>query len=157
MVDKKVDAVFISSYAAEAGALIRQLREYGFSGQIYSQSSLFDKNIVQEQSGVIDGTEITAPFFSPENKKEHVEQFRETYVKIYGEEPNVWAAYGFDAATLALKTIDSYHENSVALEKNILKTEFQGVTGNTSFNDDRTINKSLQIFRIKKTGFEKLK
>ena len=157
LMEKDIDALFISSYASEASGFIRQAREYGFKGQIYSQSSLYDKKIIEEYGNFVDGVEITAPFFNPENNLAHLDEFRMKYLKKFGEEPNVWAAYGFDVAFLALKSLKESRQNKSKIEDVVLNSTLQGVTGDTSFNPDRTVNKSLQIFKIENSEFIKVK
>ncbi|PCH96894.1 MAG: hypothetical protein COB83_04045 [Gammaproteobacteria bacterium] len=157
LMEKDIDALFISSYASEAGAFIRQVREYGFKGQIYSQSSLYDKKIIEDYGNFVDGVEITAPFFNSENKLNYLDEFRMKYLQKFGEEPNVWAAYGFDVASLALKSLKEAIQNKSKIEDVVLNSTLQGVTGETSFNPDRTVNKSLQIFKIENSEFIKVK
>lgn len=140
---KPVDAIFISAYGQEASLFVQQSREAGFNPLFLSQSSLYDQKLLADFASILEGTVFSAPFFTEERATPKVIAFRNAYKTKYGMDPSVWAAYGYDSASLIMTAIAQQIHTGKPLHSTIQGISMDGTTGPLSFNPDRTARRSM--------------
>jgi branched-chain amino acid transport system substrate-binding protein len=148
-----IDAVYVAAYKTEAFQIIRQLREQGFRGKVYSQSTLYDPETLTALGTAAEGIVFSAPFFTDQASSESIVAFRSAYQRKFGVPPNVWAAYGYDVASLALEAVEQARKSGAPLHMVVASMSFEGVTGTTRFTTERTAEKTMRIFTVRDGKF----
>ncbi|MFB9376348.1 branched-chain amino acid ABC transporter substrate-binding protein [Kineococcus gynurae] len=127
------DAVFFGGYYAEAGLLLRQMRESGLTTTFVTDDGAKDDGLI-EAAGAnnAEGTIITCPCLPPEEAEG---SFAEDYEAKYKTAPATYSAEGYDAATILLKGIADGKTTREGLLEWTAGYDEPGVTKQLKFND----------------------
>jgi branched-chain amino acid transport system substrate-binding protein len=156
MRSRNFEAIFMAGNKDDLVKFIRTCKEMNFNLPVFSQSTLFDKEIVDRFPEVLNGVKLTAPFFDIDDEsnsslKSFVEKFKANY-NVY---PDVWAAYGYDSVDLVKKTWDKDKETMI---KNLISVKDEiMLTGAISFEKNGSAVRSFTIYSIEKGEFTKVK
>ncbi len=129
-----VDGIYTASLPDEGYILLRQLRELGYKGQIFSVfDAVEDKLAALGQ--VAEGVYLPG-HISPVFKSEFTSKFKEKY----GKEPDMYAALGH---SIAINLINGLHSNSYKQER--LKEKLIGTKTDTAivgfeYKNDQTVS-----------------
>ncbi|MEB3225944.1 MAG: ABC transporter substrate-binding protein [Synechococcus sp.] len=108
-INAKPDLVIISGLAADAGNLVKQLRELGYNGLIVGGNGLNTSNIFPVCQAKCDGV-LVAQAYSAELDNEINRAFRDAYFQKNQKEPPQFSAQAFTAIQVfveALRKLDS--------------------------------------------------
>jgi len=117
--------VIVSGLAADGGNLIRQLREFGYTGVIVGGNGLNTANVFPVCQQFCDGI-IIAQAYSPAAESEINQTFRELYKAEQGKEPPQFSAQAFSAvqvfveALIRLDNITKLDTLDLATQRNLL-------------------------------------
>ncbi len=98
----KADAVFFGGYYAEAGLLVKQLRDAGIQATFVVADGVKDEGYITAGGDATEGTIITCPCLPPDKA---TGTFAQDYQTAFGSEPATYSAEGFDAAKVLLDGI----------------------------------------------------
>jgi len=153
------DAIFIPDAPKKAGLIIPQLAfndvkdTYLLGTNLWHSDSLIEMTRKYAQGAIIsDG-------FFPESSSEHVMDFVGTFHKTFNKKPEFIEAVAYDTAMILFQMVSRPDIRFRSVLKNELKkfTNFQGVTGLTSFGNDGDVQKKLYLLQIKGKSFVELK
>ncbi|WP_432563252.1 branched-chain amino acid ABC transporter substrate-binding protein [Kineococcus sp. SYSU DK003] len=146
------DAVFFGGYYAEAGLLLKQMRESGLTNEqvaFVSDDGAKDEGLVTAAgAAAAEGALVTCPCSPPEEVEG---SFVEDYTAAYGSAPATYSAEGYDAATILL---DGIAEGNVTREDLLayVKTyDKPGVTKQLKF-DDKGEPSAITVWAYKVEG-----
>jgi len=108
------DLVIVSGLAADGGNLVRQLREFGYTGLIVGGNGLNTANIFPVCQALCDGI-IIAQAYSYASDTEINNAFREIYVEAQGKNPPQFSAQAFTAVQVFVEALIAL-DNEVGLE-----------------------------------------
>ncbi len=98
----KPDAIFLAMLEEEAAVFMKQRKQLGLTGVTVVDSGV---GLTQRSLGLagdaFDGM-ITQRLFNPNSPDPAVQSFIKAFTAKYGEAPDIWSAYGWDAATLLM-------------------------------------------------------
>jgi branched-chain amino acid transport system substrate-binding protein len=97
------DTVFFGGYYAEAGLLVRQLRDSGFEGTFVVADGVKDPGYMDSARDAAEGTVITCPCIPADDPA--VAEFADAYEAEFGSAPGTYAAEAYDAAQIFLDGI----------------------------------------------------
>lgn len=150
------DAIFIAGFNPEAAQFVRDARRKRLRQPIIGSDGLNTSslwNIARESSMGI----VVASYFHPDNPDPALQDFITRYRKIYNDEPDTWAAQGYDAVNLiaeAIRRANSTVPSDVAGQLHLL-ADWQGATGMYTFNEDGdVIGKPLILVEQQKDAFQ---
>ncbi len=145
----KPAVVFIAAYLPETALFLRQAGQQGLNVKFVGLSTCYDPKLFELAGDAAGAVVFSAPVFDVESSAPVVSSFVNTYKQRYGNAPDLWAAYGFDAVGIAARALaSSAGKDSAGLRNALAATSaYQGVTGSTSFNPDRTVTKELLLLR----------
>ncbi|GGC53110.1 ABC transporter substrate-binding protein [Chelatococcus reniformis] len=134
------DLIVLGSLAEESAGILRQARQLGipkevvFVGTQSSISSKFFELAGPAAEGLIAGTAWYID--SPEPKNQ---EFVKKYEARFGRKPDIYSAYGYDAASLVINAIkEAGSGDRKAVRDNLAKTKnFPGVLGPIGFDAGR--------------------
>jgi len=146
---KEFDAMYIPGYYQEAGLIIKQARELGIEQPILGPDG-FDSETLMNLAGSKSLNEVYyTTAYTTINASEELEHFINAYRAEYNEEPNMFAALGYDAANLLIQAIEEAGSSDrAAIQKALLNIEFNGITGSFSFDDTHTPIKSVLVVTL---------
>lgn len=153
------DFIFYAALPQDVLQGIQLIRQAGFNVPVIGGDSYDEPDVWQSQSELGEVYFTTHAYLGGDNPKPEVQTFRQAYKKAYGgEEPNAFAALGYDAARLLIRAIERSGTASPEAIRQALTgiRDFSGVTGMISFGPDSRIpSKSVTIMEVR-AGAQKL-
>lgn len=142
------EALFIGGYYTEAAKIAQQAGEMGMAVQILGADGLCNKVFLEIGAEAVEGTYATSGFY-PDDPTPAVQNFVKAYQDLYGEEPDMFAAQGYDAAGIVIEAIKSKGSSTEEIRAGIAETkDFPGITGNTSIDDEGDTIKDVLILKV---------
>jgi len=143
------DSVLMSSQVAQMQAILRQIREAGYTGLILAPSSFYDQESVSAVGTPALGMIVAAYAFDISSQDPKVVSFRDSYRARFGAEAPQWAAYGWDAALPIIEAIRSGARTSLEIRDYISrKPQFSGLTGNFHFDQNGDVALPGRIYEV---------
>ena len=119
------------TYPKEGGIFVRQAKELSLSVPLYGGDNWGSPEFRNVAGDAAEGVFYTAP---SESTSPAFSSFAERYKATYGEEPDVFGAYSYDAAMAIFKAIEAAGTtNSEKVREALLKVSFEGVSGEIAF------------------------
>ena len=151
-VSLKPDAVYLAGYAEGIGSMIRELRKLRFKGRILTTSAFASTGAIDRVGDAAAGVYLTQIVFELDSDHAHIKKFVEAYRSKYNEDPDIYAAYGYDA----MRVLAAAANDRPALPGEIKKgfrdavDDFPGVTGSIKFDEKGDVRKFPRLYRISK-------
>ena len=115
--------------AAEAGRIVRQMRERGMNMPVVGTDRLVSSEFLDTAGDAGDGVEA-AFWFDPERREPNWLEFKRRFLERFGHGPDAFAAYGYDAARLVIDTVREHGLNRARIRDGLTAVrEYRGVTG----------------------------
>lgn len=131
---KNFDAIISPTYPKEGGLLIKQIKELGINTKLYGGDNWGAPEFLKIAGSAAEGVNFTFP---SDSKSPLWNEFVKKYQTTYGEEPDIIAAYAYDAASAIVEAIKRANLISAdEIRKQLLMLSFEGVTGNISFKEN---------------------
>ncbi|MBN2136689.1 MAG: ABC transporter substrate-binding protein [Sedimentisphaerales bacterium] len=126
-----LDAVVSPTYPKEGGIFVRQAKELGLSVPLYGGDNWGSPEFRNVAGDAAEGVFYTAP---SESTSPAFSSFAEQYKAKYGEEPDVFGAYSYDAAMAIFRGMEAAGTtNTEKVREALLKVSFEGVSGEIAF------------------------
>ena len=149
---QEADFIFFSALPQDVLAGIKRIRQEGFTVPVVGGDSYDAPDEWENQSQLGEVYFTTHAYLGAGNQRPEVQAFRQTYSEANdGEEPNAFAALGYDAAQLLIQAIEQASTSSpeAILESLSSIQNFEGVTGTISFvQNSRIPSKSVVIMEV---------
>ena len=145
-----VDSILLASHYGPSAIFLQQLRQAGLEQQVVGPETLYNPELITLAGEAANGVITTTYFFPGDPAKA---KFVEDYSAKYGREPDLWAAYAYDAIAIAAAGAKALAEAGQPITREALRDAiddlppFDGVTGVTEFVDG-TPAKDLTILKI---------
>ncbi|MBG0858432.1 MAG: ABC transporter substrate-binding protein, partial [Bacteroidales bacterium] len=141
------DAVLIWGNATESALILKQIRELGMIQPVYASDRIVSNEFLKLAGNLAEGL-VTTCQYNPQADDPKLKAFKESYIKRFGMEPDVFAAHAYDGMNILIAAIRKAGLNR-ALIRDVLtdmKTfqGYHGVTGKVIF--DATWNNIRPIF-----------
>ena len=95
------------------------------------------------------GVFLTQSVFELDSEHSHVKTFVESFKEKYGEEPDIFAAHGYDAMKLIATVMEGRRPLPSEVPKGFREiNDFPGVTGSVQFNDKGDVLKLPRVYII---------
>jgi branched-chain amino acid transport system substrate-binding protein len=151
--EKKADAVFVSGFFREAGAVLKQAHERGMNlaflgGDGWESDELF--GVAGEAIEDVNSRIYIASHFSPDVKRSKVRGFVANFLEIEGRRPNTSSALGFDAGGVLVEAITQAAEPiPEGVRAALLGVYHEGVTGRIDIDSTRNTTKRVIILQAR--------
>jgi branched-chain amino acid transport system substrate-binding protein len=150
----KPEIIFIPGYLEEIVKILNQAKEIGIKSQFLTISTAYDETLFSLAKNTSEGLILSAPFYDQASRQPEIVTFQESFKNKYNETPNVWAAYGYDALKIIKKSYDNSLSNNSPLTDELSKIkDFMGVTGKTTFLENRKVEKQLRMMIVNNNKF----
>ncbi len=142
-------AVYITAYGEAVGQIIAELRSRGYKGKVLTTSAFASPRFIVPAGNAANGVILTQSVFELDSDHAHIKHFVDGYKAKYGEDPDIFAAHGYDA----LRVIAAALEGRPALPNEVpggLRDieDFLGVTGSIQFNEKGDVLKYPRVYII---------
>jgi ABC-type branched-subunit amino acid transport system substrate-binding protein/predicted negative regulator of RcsB-dependent stress response len=153
------DAIFIPEAPKKAGLIVPQLAFYDVTDIYLLGTNLWHSpKLIEMARQYVQDAILTEGFFA-ESASEEVFDFVQVFYKTFGRKPEFIEAVAYDTAMILFQMISRPDIRFRSSLKNNLKnlTDYQGVTGLTSFDENGEVRRKLYLLQIKGSRFVELK
>mgnify|MGYP000878736096 FL=1 len=147
------DLLFIAAMYSDTGLILQQAKQLKLEVPILGPSSLNNAQLITMAGEAAEGVYLTSNFF-PEDPNSIVKGFVEEYKKAYGVEPDQFAAVAYDTLGMLVKAIETAGTDRKAIRDALAQIkDYEGVTGKTSFDENRDVQKAMVTLQIRDGKF----
>ena len=152
---KNPDLIFIPGNLNSMSSLLIQAKQLNLETKFLSISTFYDPKILELTKDASEGVMFSTPMFNiNDTKSEEIQGFAKKYLNKYGVEADILGGYGFDVINITLKSLRNGN-NSDSIKNSLYNiSNFPGVTGNTTFDENGDVIKELKIMIVKNGKFE---
>jgi branched-chain amino acid transport system substrate-binding protein len=136
----KVDAVVIWAEAPDAALILKQMRAAGMKQPVFGSSRMCYPQLIEIAGSAAEGL-VTTSAIDPKRSDAKWDQFKKEYRAKYNEEPDAYAAYGYDGMNLFIGAVAKGGLNRGKVMdalREYRNHEYEGVAGRAKF--DQTLN-----------------
>lgn len=149
------DIIFFPGNKNFMVTILKQSKNIGLKSTFITISTFNDNEILKLTKGFSDGVIFSTPAFDINNNSPEMTKFRTEFKRIYHEEPDILAGYGYDVVNVALIGVIGANNSDSIINKLLRMKNFRGVTGNASFDSNGDVIKSLEVMIVKNNKFER--
>ncbi|WP_083931138.1 ABC transporter substrate-binding protein [Kaistia granuli] len=146
-----VDSILLASHYGPSATFLQQLRQAGLEQTVVGPETLYNPELITLAGDAANGVITTTYFFPGDPTKV---AFVDAYKAKYGRDPDLWAAYAYDAIAIATAGAKALADAGKPVTRDALRDAiadlpaYDGVTGVTKFVNG-TPAKDLTILKIK--------
>lgn len=150
-----VDSIFLASHYGPSAIFLKQLRQAGLKQPVGGPETLYNPELLTLAGDAAEGI-ITTTYFFPGDPRQAA--FVKAYSSKYGRDPDLWAAYAWDAVAIAAQGATALVKAGKPVTRAALRDAvddlppFHGVTGTTEFVDG-TPDKDLTLLVVKNGAY----
>lgn len=138
LLSSKPDALVVWGEAELAGKALKRARELGLDVPAYGPARVISDQFLADAGDAAEGF-VAVSTFDPTSANPEWTAFRNAYRERWGEEPDGFAAHGYDGMNLVLDAVRKAGLNRVRIRNALAAVErYQGATGLIVF--DNTFN-----------------
>jgi branched-chain amino acid transport system substrate-binding protein len=146
----KPGAVYVAAYWNDIVNIIKELRAAGFQGKILTTAAFATPRAVAEAGKDAEGVFFTQTVFEASSDAEPSRSFVAAYRAKYGENPDLYAAHGYDAMLVLLEALRQGGPQPSSFWKGMRSIRaFSGVTGALQFDEKGDVKKFPRVYVIK--------
>jgi ABC-type branched-subunit amino acid transport system substrate-binding protein len=147
------DAIFLAGTTPNGAYLIKQFREMGIQTPFFSGDGLDGSKFLTIAGDAAEGTVVTSPF-NPQVDNQLVRDFNNSFEKRFHLPPKTWEAVGYDSVKLLAFAIQKSGSTVPLVVSSTLRfmEQWQGVTGNYSFQENGELNEKTLYFKEVRNG-----
>lgn len=147
--DAGVEAVYSSGAYAQAAPFISQYLEKNSDVTFVLSAGCFSQEFLELAGEAAEGVVLGTSFFYG-SEDENVKNFTEKFVEAYGANPNTFAGQIYDATYAILNAMEAGGDTDrETVIENLPATDFQGVTGKITFDEEGNCLKQQVLLEIK--------
>lgn len=135
--------------------VLKKAKEIGLNCKFITISTFNDEELLNTTKDSSEGILFSSPAFDITNNTPEMIDFRNEFLKMYNEEPDILAGYGFDVVNIALEGMQNSQDTDSIIDNLLSIKNYPGVTGKTSFNKNGDVIKSLEVLTVKDNKFVK--
>lgn len=151
---KKPQVVFYPGHYQESGLILKQARELGLESTFVGGDGSYSPELLKISGNASEGSYYTLMSMESAGENEQVQEFVTTFKQKYSEEPDVYAAYAYDALLVLAEAIRKGGYSSEGIKSQLYgMSDFKGVTGVTRFDSNGEVDKPYGVYQVKNAIF----
>lgn len=148
------DALFIAGQYNEAAMIIKQGKRQGITLPVFGSNGLYSDALIQLGGKDVEGLRAVGAFHSSADYPE-AKAFIDSYKTKWGQEPDIWAAFAYDAAKIMFEAVKNGGEDRKKINDYLTTLkDFKGATGTTTFDQNGDCLKQPLKLIVKDAKFE---
>ena len=150
----KPDVLIIGGLCNETGLIAQQRSKAGIADlPIMGMNVLYSDDLLEMDKKAVEGIKMTA-YYSASSERQASQDFIKAYTEEYGKAPSTYAAYAYDSANIIIDAIKNAGADRAAIHSRLADLkDYEGVTGNTSFDENGDVVKEPLRMEIKDGKF----
>jgi branched-chain amino acid transport system substrate-binding protein len=138
------DVIFYGGYYAQAGRLLKQIRDAGLTAPFATGDGSLDQGLIRGAGQrAAEGALISCPCAVPgPNAQGALRTFYNDYKAKFNVEPAVYSTEGYDAATAYIKAVRAGNTTPEAINRYLATLSFPGVAKPTRFQPNGNVANS---------------
>ncbi len=153
-------AIMVAGLYNEAGLIAQQAQRLGLKTQFLGSDGVSSPALVDVGGDAVEGF-VFVSAFDPNYQNDKVQAFVKNYQAKYNEKPEAYSAISYDAMHVVADAIkragitspDLSDADRESLQKAMVATDYQGVTGPFKFDQKGDVTKGLFIQTVKDGQF----
>lgn len=132
------EAVYVVGHAEKILEVLVDLEKNRYAGVRSTTSTFYLEDVLGAAGPVADGVIFPLPTFDVISEREPVRAFAERFNQRYGQRPDIYAAHGFDAMHVALRSLlgaENLHTPELRKALSFGLRDYLGVTGAIAFDE----------------------
>lgn len=151
-----VEAIYSSGAYAQMAPFISQYREKDTNVKMVLSAGCFSQEFLELAGDSAEGVVLGTSFFYG-SKNEKVKAFTEKFNEVYGANPNTFAAQIYDATYAILYAMEAGGSTDrETVVENLPATDFDGVTGKITFDEEGNCLKQQVLLEIKDGQYQEI-
>ncbi len=143
------DAVYLAGYEPSVEALIQGLATAGYQGKVLTTHAFSRPEAIARTGDAAKGLVLAQTVFEADSEDEKVRSFVEAYRAKYGEQPNLFAALGYDSLNFLAESIRELPKIPSKASSNLRHMrDFVGVTGGLQLDDQGDAVKFARLYLV---------
>lgn len=149
------DAVYLPGYFDEVASALKEIKKQKLNVKLISSGGFASSQVFDMAEDAAEGVVFPQPPYDPKSTEHAIESFVAAFKKKYYSEPNVYAAYAYDACKVAAKIISSSANYPADLRERAADVSgFKGLTGDISFDSNGDVDVTPRMFVVKGGAFQ---
>ncbi len=129
--------------------IIKQIRELNVNSEIFAPVTFDNKDILSSLGDAANGVIYSRPFYDPAQKNIKMTNFIKKYQEEKNKEPSLLTALGYDSYDIIVNCLHKNENNINATKEYLYNLNHNGVSGDSKFDNNGDVIKSLEIMIIK--------
>ncbi len=130
------DVIFIAGQYNEAAMIIKQGKRLGINLPVFGSNGLYSDALIKLGGQDVEGLRVIGAFIGSTNDPV-AKAFIAAYKQKWGSEPDIWAAFAYDAANIMFDAVKNGGEDRKKINDYLTNLKgFKGVTGTTTFDQN---------------------
>lgn len=147
--EQKPDLIYLGMMYTDGALFAQQVKKADLNVTLAGTGALYSSELLKLGGAAVEGLYLTVSFY-PEDTRPEVQDFVKSYQEKYGKLPTQFAAQAYDATNLIIEALKKGATDRKSLRDNLAGIkDFPGVTGTTTFDENRDVNKTLSRLIIK--------
>ncbi|EGW38507.1 ABC transporter substrate-binding protein [Desulfosporosinus sp. OT] len=147
-----VDAIYVAGYYNEAAQICQQAKQLGVNVPVLGSDGFDSPKLIELGGASTEGVTFTTPF-NRDEPRDVVKNFVKTYKEKFKEDPDMTAAQTYDSVELIAQAMKTGSDTE-SIAKGLSQTkDFEGVTGNISFNAQHEAVKPVIFVKVDQGKF----
>jgi branched-chain amino acid transport system substrate-binding protein len=145
------DVIFYGGYYAQAGRLLKQIRDAGLSAPFATGDGSLDQGLIRGAGQqAAEGALISCPCAVPgPNAQGALRTFYDDYKAKFNVEPAVYSTEGYDAATAYIKAVRAGNSTPEAINRYLATLSFPGVAKPIKFQPNGNVaNSDIFVYAV---------
>ncbi|HEY3424627.1 MAG TPA: ABC transporter substrate-binding protein, partial [Negativicutes bacterium] len=145
------DIVYIPAYYEEVSKIVKQAREFGMTIPLLGSDGWDSPKLAEIAGAAALNNTFFTNHYSAQDSDPRVQKFVEGYKQEYGQEPDAFAALGYDGALVLIDAIKRANSaDPVKIKEALAQTQnIQVITGLLSIDANHDPVKSAVIIELK--------
>jgi len=151
--EKKPSAIYLVGQT-EAGRALRQASDMGINARFLSSVLFEDPKVIAVAGAAAEGVVYSSRWYAPERRDKVVSEFAGAYRAKCQREPDVFAAYSYDATEIVARAMASGGLTPDEIKAALYATKgYQGVTGVITFDRNGDVQQPATLKTVKEGKF----
>jgi branched-chain amino acid transport system substrate-binding protein len=144
------DGIYIAAYLQDMSELLTLLHGSGVNAVLLGSASVTD-DLIRMAGDAAENLVYPQPAFDVDSPDAAVRSFVDAYRAEYNEDPDIFAAHGYDALKLlarAMENAEGTHPDDIRIGFSSIK-DYDGAAGRTAFDENGDVVRYPRMFIIR--------